>query len=238
MLETLLGVQLKLPKKFVDPYCRSLRASFRELYENENDDLILFYGADGSLEEAGIGVGPHRKMILMWIENALLERKALTVASPARARIARMATKDMKVVFVSYFANESQGLFQHLVSTVGLTNRRVFEPTRELHNPSEVEMRGNVAGSDLVLAIMSKGYFGSKWCRAEVDEAMKRGIVVIPVYDGDEILQKDALKLKLPGDKLCNFVFSKNLCMVKNVQNQTNCTKMLAGVLDIHCPVD
>ena len=58
----------------------------------------------------------------------------------------------------------------------------VYEPIK-LKNPSEAEMRAEVANVDLVLAIYSKktpiepksGYFNSKWCRAEAHEAIHKG---------------------------------------------------------------
>ena len=93
------------------------------------------------------------------------------------------------VVFISYFSEESQDLYQALTALLNFMGCQVFQPTKDLVNPSQQEMRDAVAASDLVLTIWSRRYFDSKWCRAESHEAAIKNIPLLPVYDGDKYIQ-------------------------------------------------
>ena len=77
-LEGLLGTELELPAATVTQYAALLRESFKQLYDDDHDDNILFYDDDG-LHEAGISSRPHRGCLLGWIEACQLERRPLQV---------------------------------------------------------------------------------------------------------------------------------------------------------------
>jgi hypothetical protein len=127
-------------------------------------------------------------------------------------------------IFISYFSAESQDLFQSLTALLTVIGCVVFQPTKDLINPSQQEMRDAVAGVDLVLAIWSPGYFGSKWCRAEAHEAANKSIPLVPVYNGDLAIQKQIIDGLDRQDQISNAVFSKNIVKVQDVSESSEST--------------
>lgn len=116
----------------------------------------------------------------------------------------------------------------------------MFEPTKDLVNPSQAEMRAHVAASDLVLSIWSPGYFRSKWCRAEAHEASNKAIPLIPVYNGDKYVQGAIIDGLDRRDAISNAVFSKNIVKVQDVQDTVVVTKRIKETIETHAlhPVD
>lgn len=131
-------------------------------------------------------------------------------------------------IFISYFARESQAVFAQMTTVLTALGYDVFEPASVggLQNPSEIEMRANVANSSLLLAIMSPGYFDSKWCMAEADEAMKRKIVSLPVVNGDDYTINNVMGfLTKSGTPQAKYIFSKNVIKVIDRFDQKTTTK-------------
>lgn len=131
-------------------------------------------------------------------------------------------------IFVSYFSQESQAVYALLASTLVSLGYDVFEPSsvNGLMNPSESEMRANVANSKLFIAVISPGYFGSKWCMAEADEAMRRNITAVPVMNGDDYTINMIMGYKeATGSDQARYIFRKNVIKVVDRCNQTTAIK-------------
>lgn len=52
--------------------------------------------------------------------------------------------------------------------------------------------------SCVVIALVSPGYFGSKWCRKEVIAAKEANVPIVPVYAGDRFTSQGA-RMSAPG---------------------------------------
>ena len=124
-------------------------------------------------------------------------------------------------IFISYYSAESQDLFQSLTMLLTLLGCDVFQPTRDLVNPSQQEMRDAVAACDLLLSVWSPSYYFSKWCRAEAHEAAIKNIPLLPVYNGDRFIQHQIISGLNRSDAISNAVFSKNLVKVQDVSESS-----------------
>lgn len=85
--------------------------------------------------------------------------------------------------------DESHGIFNKLHTHFSAKGYEVFNPSAAFKKtrPTKQAMADAVAGSQLVIAALSKEFFKSKWCQAEIVAAQKAGITVQPVYAGDFI---------------------------------------------------
>lgn len=228
-VQKLFADEFRFKADFVATYEKALNESFKKLFDNPEDPSnLLMYNTSESLESAGISEGPHRQRILLWIKQAETNSHGGIVAFNMPNAVKPVQSK----IFISYSSKDSQDLFQHLVSVLSITGREIFEPTKDLHNPSKVEMRENVAASDLILVIVSPSYLESEYCRVELEEARRSKKTVLPVYDGDSFVQKTALEWKTRGDDLAEFLYSKNLIKVKDVQDQKHATELLLQKLE------
>ena len=83
--------------------------------------------------------------------------------------------------------DESHGIFNKLHTHFSAKGYEVFNPSAAFKKtrPSKQAMADAVASSQLVIAALSKEFFKSKWCQAEIVAAQKAGITVQPVYAGD-----------------------------------------------------
>ena len=128
------------------------------------------------------------------------------------------------VVFISYYSAESQDLYQSLTLLLTTFGCKVFQPTRDLINPSQQEMRDAVAACDLFFSVWSPGYYFSKWCRAEAHEAAIKNIPLVPVYNGDKFIQQQIVGGLDRRDAISNAVFKKNLVKVQDVSESSENT--------------
>ena len=128
------------------------------------------------------------------------------------------------VVFISYYSAESQDLYQSLTMLLTTFGCKVFQPTRDLINPSQQEMRDAVAACDLFFSVWSPGYYFSKWCRAEAHEAAIKNIPLVPVYNGDKFIQQQIVGGLDRRDAISNAVFKKNLVKVQDVSESSENT--------------
>lgn len=143
-------------------------------------------------------------------------------------------------VFISHRSRESVDTFRLLVAALG-ENFDVFEPVRDLRRPSEAEMRERVRQSDIVLVVLSPGYFNSPYCRAEADEAMQQRRVAIPVYDGvlhlhDTVMGWLDVETDPPTRNLRRYVYSGNIVRVNDPQDQDRANRRLRDVIKQRIP--
>lgn len=219
-LVRLFSQELKLPQKYADEYVAALTKSFMDMFGNTDAENILCYDDDEELLRAGINKKPHRKKILLWIKQQ--ERNShdgiVGIQLPIKSNSAK------KKIFISYSSKDSQHLFQHLVSVLSLTRFEVFEPTKDLHDPTVREMREHVISSSVLIVIASPSYLDSRYCREELQAAKAKKLKLLPVYDGDKYVQDVVMSWKTAGDDLASFLYSQNLVKVKDVQDQKHAT--------------
>jgi serine/threonine protein kinase len=127
-------------------------------------------------------------------------------------------------VFISYCSAESQDLCQSMTILLTSFGCVVFQPTKDLVNPSQQEMRDAVAASDLVFVIWSPSYFDSKWCRHESHEAAIKNIPLLPAYNGDKHIQHQIIGGLDRRDVISNAVFSTNIVKVQDVSESSEGT--------------
>ena len=98
----------------------------------------------------------------------------------------QLAARHRHDGFVSYFAQEQEAIFDKLRDVLMTAGLEMFNQKRDLSgvDVNRQEMEDHARGSKLVLALLSPGYFGSKWCRAEVEAADKAGVTIVPVFSG------------------------------------------------------
>ena len=201
---------------------RSFRVSLGSVPPKQERDSLGFSTANPASFEMQLhnpAAGPDWDGALAAVDDD--EHRGSGRSMPSARRAPVMLPDSGTKVFISYYSQESQQLFQSLVATLTAVGCEVVEPTTALKNPSEQEMRDLVEESDLVLAILSlgerkpPGYFGSKWCHAEADQARISRIPLVPVYDGDVYVMDQLLTLMDRENLVKKYIFSKNLVKVK-----------------------
>ena len=92
-------------------------------------------------------------------------------------------------VLVSFFDGESATVQRQLVAETKKRGYDVSDPAGEpadvLSEAAAEDLRQRVRESSVVLVILSPGYFTSPSCHAELDEAFKSKVKVVPIFDGN-----------------------------------------------------
>lgn len=154
-------------------------------------------------------------------------------------------------VFISYVEGESAEVYTALHGILRGKGFSVFHGRTQLVKSTTDEMRDFVRGANVFIAVLSPGYFRSKYCRAEADEAINSGVGVIPVFDGDtypyrkkswEVTQwKDIATLdpKTGQDTsvdLRKIVYKENLVRVIDTMAPDNAICSLIAAIGGRCP--
>lgn len=149
-------------------------------------------------------------------------------------------------VFISHANDDSANVFKLVLSTLQARGLDVFDPIK-LVDPGIPEMESRVAASDLMIAVLSPKYFESEYCCAEAAAAVRAGVTIIPVYDGDkwhhraeesEVLAWRDVETLHSTAALRNHVYSGNLVRVIDTQNQGVAVNDLFLAISLRCSSD
>ena len=99
-------------------------------------------------------------------------------------------------------------------------------------------MQAYARNSKLVLAVLTDGFFESKWCEAEIRAAMDVGLKVVPVFSGDDYTGRniDAWVAAYKAHEVYGYVFKQNAMDVKNKFNATQVKSTLEKLIEVHLP--
>ena len=144
-------------------------------------------------------------------------------------------------VFVSHATKDGLGVFEKLQGYMDGRNLTVFNPTTILSHverPSTGAMQAYARTSKLVLAVLTDGFFESKWCEAEIRAAMDVGLKVVPVFSGDDYTGRnvDAWVAAYKAHEVYGYVFKQNAMDVKNKFNASQVKSTLDKLIEVHLP--
>ena len=88
---------------------------------------------------------------------------------------------------ISYASKDSEHIYNSLLSRLSEKGLNVFSSARDYagSTPSKELMGQHIAGSVVLLLLLSPTYVDSPWCRHEALSAKHAGVPIIPVYSGD-----------------------------------------------------
>ena len=139
-------------------------------------------------------------------------------------------------VFISHSTtDDSHSVFQVVSAFLHAKGKVVFNPTTHLSHVPKINaaaMADAVKRSRLVVAALSEGFFGSKWCEAEIAAAKEAGIKVVPVFSGDDhgSNQIDKWIARYRDHAAFGYIFRENARDVLNKQNDAQVSRTLESL--------
>lgn len=118
----------------------------------------------------------------------------------------------------------------------------MFTPWSDLVGATVKEMEDGVRTADLLLVVLSPGYFESKYCRAELRAGLESGKPVIPVYDGDRYVPatvmawRDIAPTEEAPRALRHYPYSTNLVRVIDTPDPQRAIQKLFDAITERCP--
>jgi len=136
-------------------------------------------------------------------------------------------------VFISHCTkDDSNEVFKVVSAFLKGKGQTVFNPTTHLTHAEKINaaaMADAVKRSGLVVAALSRGFFNSRWCEAEIKAAKEAGIKVVPTFSGDNhgSNQIDEWINEYGSHATFGYVFRENARDVLNKQNDGQVTRTL-----------
>jgi hypothetical protein len=103
------------------------------------------------------------------------------------SKVTANSSKTAHDIFISYRSEDMDQVYNSLLTRLSEKGLNVFNSKRDLAGAPVTKdiMEQHAAGSVVLLALVSPGYFDSEWCRYEAISAKNAFVPIIPVYSGD-----------------------------------------------------
>jgi hypothetical protein len=187
-------------------------------------DMVKYDMVDDFISHLGLKTLPGRKL------RSILQ--APTTALAAQISNHPVSARRFDVFISHCTTDDSHDVFKVVSAFLHAKGKVVFNPTTHLSHVQKINaaaMADAVKRSQLVVAALSEGFFGSKWCEAEIAAAKEAGIKVVPAFSGDDHGSKqiDKWVARYRDHAAFGYIFRENARDVLNKQNDAQVSRTL-----------